>query len=430
MFFTIPSQPTLQPSCRYEYYLFLSAGSIRLNFNLNTIVLFLFHYVQHTPNPTHYPIGVGEALDCPPVGSSMATVSSGLKAVAPAAGNTFCGIFLQKQSGDLIPLARSYKGNGWESAPGPLACPTEGVDATSVLLPDLEDPNDSYVILSKDGTMDDRKQIATFLEMTTFGLKMSEIDSLNDGSWSSNGANRRAQYIRQQMDLPATSHREYWRKRTNSKWDATTQPARSSHPCSPNSKWRKYTYTRQDRFDTLAKGKGYIYTTFETVPEEAHLTTTIYEADRASDLSDRGVGSFETSLTGHSGIGYYGFSNKINDFLEFSIDMAEGGTHPISFRYGNGSTKYNGNRPCQLWVNGNMIEAVYDFIRTDSWSHWKYSELVNVAFDAGPNAIKLVQTDQSGGANIDHLRIGKPPAVVMKSEFASVCIVVFLKTSN
>ena len=90
----------------------------------------------------------------------------------------------------------SYKGNDWEAAPGTLVCPTKGVDATSVLLPDLKDPNDNYVILSKDGTMDDRKQIAMFFEMTTFGLKMSEINSLNDTSWSSNGSNRHLQYNR------------------------------------------------------------------------------------------------------------------------------------------------------------------------------------------------------------------------------------------
>ena len=175
---------------------------------------------------------------------SMDTIAPGVKAVTATELYEFCGIFLQKSSGDLVPLARSYDGEDWEPAPGPLVGTGDNVNATHVVLPALENPADAYVVLSKDGSTEDRKRIAKFLEMTTFGPKMSEIDALDDGDWARSGASSRAQYLRRQMTLPATSHREYWRKRTNSEWDATTQPARSSHPCSPNSKWRKYTYTR------------------------------------------------------------------------------------------------------------------------------------------------------------------------------------------
>jgi hypothetical protein len=40
--------------------------------------------------------------------------------------------------------------------------------------------------------------------------------------------------------------------------------------------------------------------------------------------------------------------------------------------------------------------------------------------------VKVVVVDQNGGPNIDHLRIGKPPAVVMKSEFCFVVVSYFL----
>ena len=175
----------------------------------------------------------------------MDVVAPGHKAVTAAEANEFCGIFVKKQaSGNLVPVARSYDGEDWEPAPGPLAGTAETVNATHVTLLDLEDSTDTYVILAKDGSMDDRQQIAKFLEMATFGPTMAEIEALDAGSWAGDGAALRAQYLRNQMELPATSHREYWRKRTNSKWDTTTQPARSGHPCSPNSKWRKYTYAR------------------------------------------------------------------------------------------------------------------------------------------------------------------------------------------
>ena len=45
-----------------------------------------------------------------------------------------------------------------------------------------------------------------------------------------------------------------------------------------------------------------------------------------------------------------------------------------------------------------------------------YTDLFDVTFNAGINMVKVVVVDQNGGPNIDHLRIGKPPAVVMKSE--------------
>ncbi|KAL7542550.1 hypothetical protein ACHAXR_011864 [Thalassiosira sp. AJA248-18] len=359
---------------------------------------------QPTTSPTI------QVVDCPVVGDPMAIVSSGFKSVPVAADNAFCGIFLRKQSGDLIPLARSYNGQNWEPAPGPLASPADDVNATNILLPDPQDPSDEYVILSKNGTMGNRTQleIAKFLELATFGPKKSEIDAL-EGSW---GAAKRAQYVRAQMDLPATSHREYWRKRTNSKWDATAMPARSDHPCSPNSKWRKYSYIRQDRFNTITG--QYIYTQYETVPEEANLVYTIYEADRDNDVNSHGSGSFRSDNPGFSGIGYYDMQ-RTDDYVEFEVVMAEGGTYPISFRFAMGSSAYNGNWPCQLWVNDVMIAGVYDFVFTDSWRYWMYSDLVDVQLNSGSNTIKLIAVDQSDGPNVDHLRVGKPPAMVLKT---------------
>lgn len=58
--------------------------------------------------------------------------------------------------------------------------------------------------------------------------------------------------------------------------------------------------------------------------------------------------------------------------------------------------------------------SVYDFIFTDSWDYWKYSEYVTVDLNEGDNSIKIVVADQDNGPNIDHLRVGKPPAIVMK----------------
>ena len=226
---------------------------------------------------------------------------------------------------------------------------------------------------------------------------------------------------------PATSHREYWRRRTNSKWDATAQPARSDHPCDPNSKWRRYSYVRQDYHHTLTSQQN--PTTFEVVPAEADFTSTIYEADSLNEVSC-GSCDFKNNITnptryGYSGAGYYDFAGT-GDYLEFTVNMEEAGTHPVSFRYSISSSSFNGRRPLQLFVNNSTLPIVesYDFVHTDSWDYYKYSELVDIDFVAGNNTIKLVVSEQNGGPNIDHMRIGKPAAVVMKTngKFAIICL--------
>ena len=80
----------------------------------------------------------------------------------------------------------------------------------------------------------------------------------------------------------------------------------------------------------------------------------------------------------------------------------------------------------QLQVNGVVVRPSYDFFFTGSWSYWKYSELVDVDLNAGNNTIKLLLVEQAGGPNIDHLRIGKPPAIVLRSEYLDTCTIFFI----
>ena len=357
------------------------------------------------------------------------------------------------------------------------------------MLPELQDADDRYVILAKNGSMSERKQIARFLEMTTFGPKRSEIDDIaSDGMWTTSSAAKRAAHIRMQIDLPKTSHREYYRRRgeyffvsfcfystvsifpslsmgrtmqvvkteslifshlerftsliplsvpslflllddsANTKWDATSQPALSDHPCSPNSKWRKYSYIQQDRVNT--NSEAYTITTFETVKAEENLTTTIYEADSAAQVETSGRGTFWTAaptsiIYGYSGTGFYDV-HTTNDYVNFTIYVPSAGVRPISFRYSMNSALYNGNRKMQLQVNGVVVRPSYDFFFTGSWSYWKYSELVDVDLNAGNNTIKLLLVEQAGGPNIDHLRIGKPPAIVLRSEYLDTCTIFFI----
>eukprot|EP00578_Thalassiosira_sp_NH16_P013404 CAMPEP_0181108036 /NCGR_PEP_ID=MMETSP1071-20121207/17409_1 /TAXON_ID=35127 /ORGANISM="Thalassiosira sp., Strain NH16" /LENGTH=190 /DNA_ID=CAMNT_0023191599 /DNA_START=131 /DNA_END=701 /DNA_ORIENTATION=+ len=140
----------------------------------------------------------------------------------------FCGVFIRKGegSGHLIPYVKVYAGNHWEASGGPYATKLDVSDGCVIRLLSLtpSSPNDKvryigndddrYVVLSMNGTTSVEKQIARFLEMTTFGPTMSEIDALLLSSlgW---GSKSRAGYVRLQMDVDATSHREYYWGRAN-----------------------------------------------------------------------------------------------------------------------------------------------------------------------------------------------------------------------
>jgi hypothetical protein len=148
------------------------------------------------------------SISCPPIGTSRdLTRYTNILTFERSLAQTFCGIYIQRENLDgdisLIPYARSYS-YPWESAPGPYASPSQNIECSSnevgceIELAPLSADGDRYVILAKDGKVDYRKQIARFLEMTTFGPTKAEIEALAaDGDWD---LESRAQYVRRQMD--------------------------------------------------------------------------------------------------------------------------------------------------------------------------------------------------------------------------------------
>lgn len=135
------------------------------------------------------------SISCPSIGTSRdLTRDTNILTFERSLAETFCGIYIQREKTDggisLIPYARSYNGHPWESAPGPYASPSQNIDCSStevgcqIELAPLSADGDSYIILAKDGKVDDAKQIARFLEMTTFGPTKAEIEALAaDGDW-------------------------------------------------------------------------------------------------------------------------------------------------------------------------------------------------------------------------------------------------------
>jgi len=360
-----------------------------------------------------------DIISCPPVGSPWVGLTAGGKLTFTSSLNMYCGIFIETGGGEemsLIPYARSYNQNQWEASPGPFASPSRGIvcqtssssftSLCEIDLPPLASSSDRYIMISKDGSMDTPKQIARFLEMTTFGVKNEEIDSLLNEEWGP----ERAKYVRQQMDVDITSHREYFRKRANQKFDSPSRIGRPSHPCSPNSLWRKYTFAETDA--TMKDGSP-TTTTFEVVEEERDFVTSIYEADSSEDLSDCGRCVYSSDdISGYSGNGAYAFSGR-RDYIEWKIDAQAAETLPISFRYSSSPRSI-----LSLYLNDEFVNTiVFKYTPTDNIKTgcWMYTDLIELSFLSGVNTIKVVLEDQSKGPMIDHLRVGSPPAIIIKN---------------
>jgi len=152
------------------------------------------------------------------------------------------------------------------------------------------------------------------------------------------------------MDVDAASHRENYRGRANARMGGTTSIARSTHPCSTGSLWRRYAFAGGD---AVRKDGAYALTTSEKVIEDgndgAGEELTIYEADGMGNAVSNCLGCnfirgdlFEKDngrdcRDGHSGAGFYRFGTS-GDRVEWTLDAEESEMRPISFRHSLGKT--------------------------------------------------------------------------------------------
>ena len=194
------------------------------------------------------------------------------------------------EDAQIIPIARSYNGRKWEStaggktasifaSPGSLACS----DATSKCTIDLPaaGANSRFVLTKYARSVSQRNEVARFLDQNTFGVTTDDLIVHDVADWTSNPALHRANYVKDQMDTSKTamtSHREYWRARTNPKVTHSSQVGRTDHPCDPDSRWRKYSFNRHDRRNMM---NGIYRTVYFYTPESEkdRPDPDIYEAE-------------------------------------------------------------------------------------------------------------------------------------------------------
>ena len=184
--------------------------------------------------------------------SQKNTVCNLFRVVAKDGSNTD-SFSSTSDSNDFIlePVARSFHKRPWQQVKGPYTSQVQisncNTQQCTVTIPVRESGDYKYVLMTSEHTLKNvNEERARFLTQTTFGPKMSDITT----DWNhGDGLTGFANYIQAQIVLPATLHREYWRKhmdyaiRNEHIRENTQVPM---HPCTQYSRWRDFAFSGFD----------------------------------------------------------------------------------------------------------------------------------------------------------------------------------------
>lgn len=173
-----------------------------------------------TSKPTFMPT-MATVTRCPDVGSSSLTISPG--PVMLGKSDALC--ILTKAAGGLdgslshiAPIARSYDGRPWEPSGGEFARHLlQGVGfgdydiGTQIILPVLA-AGEQYYLTSYSYDISQKDLVARLFETTTFGTTNEDLVAWGERPVTTDSV---AEWIREQINKPMTSHREFFRRRVN-----------------------------------------------------------------------------------------------------------------------------------------------------------------------------------------------------------------------
>ncbi|MEH7381471.1 pectate lyase [Bacillus sp. JJ1533] len=136
----------------------------------------------------------------------------------------------------------------------------------------------------------------------------------------------------------------------------------------------------------------------EPTPPTEPNTDQIYEAEDGK-LTNAII---DNKHPGFTGTGFVDMvPNAPGGAIEWKIDVPIDGEYTLDFRFAHGATD---DRPSEIKVNGKIVEPKLAFNPTGGWANWMYTS-TKATLTAGENNIVATGVGDSGGANIDHLRI-------------------------
>ena len=166
--------------------------------------------------------------------------------------------------------------------------------------------------------------------------------------------------------------------------------------------WKYGAYgTVGDNVPAVVKWRG-VRTYRDGLPPGAVISPPgVYEAEFAT-LSGPVIAS---SQTGFTGTGYADFTNASSDSINWTVNADAAGQYDLEFRY----ALQSGDRPLQIQVNGQVVDASLDFPTTGAWSSWNEVSIPSQLLQAGTNTVRATAIGSSG-PNIDSLRLVKNDA--------------------
>ena len=159
-------------------------------------------------------------------------------------------------TGAAVQVARSYGGYPWECAPrsessafAPLlldGC-SDGAAPCVVTIP--EATGDHYTLTWRNSTVQTTQEAAARLLMqATFGPTREAVANLSSRAFS--------EWAVEQMALPPTLHRAFFRQRANPRLQTALGTGGVRQACQNQSRWHRYTLTREDEGRTLGVTVG------------------------------------------------------------------------------------------------------------------------------------------------------------------------------
>nr|WP_062048892.1 pectate lyase [Bacillus sp. JCM 19034] len=135
-----------------------------------------------------------------------------------------------------------------------------------------------------------------------------------------------------------------------------------------------------------------------SVTSIVHANERLYHAEEA-----RGEGFIlNNNHQGYIGEAFIQFTPNVpGGYVEWDVEIATAGEYTIQFRYAHGAFV---NRPGEVRVNGQVIEAELPFESTGAWNEWGTSETVTELTE-GTHTIRLTGVGPEGGPNIDLLKV-------------------------
>ena len=146
----------------------------------------------------------------------------------------------------MAPVARSYDGRVWEISAGKYTSISITYRAKECILqlPPLSE-GEEYSVLESNYTLSRTDEVARFLEQTTFGTTLNDLDSFDIMSPVDIAMSN---WIKDQIEnKPMSLHRNYFRKRIVHHYNYPHPIARPYRPCEKNTRYSKFSFSSKDK---------------------------------------------------------------------------------------------------------------------------------------------------------------------------------------